>query len=1177
MSRDQAKAALYIHRLDEVRSLGDWNAVPELVRKIKKHAPQRACLVLTAESEHALAAEIQNLKCSSLNFPGASKFINTLADAIDKEKTYADDKFQAQVCLGSIYWHTGQTSLAVSTLPKITGEQFSLLEDTEGETSKWIKTCALKASYIKGSLLQKDGATAEAIVVFQSALAILSNIISSLEQGKEVRLWTELYLTGICMLSSNILKNNFSIEILNYTLSVFRSWAKFWESCFPSPIGGSAPLADVPRRRVWKEYYITLSNIFKNWSSFPTDDILILYPDDSVCIQHRTELLRVEKHYESFLISEISFPRAGDASVEVEEFIDIVMQNWRTLFGISLKYQDLNEDGCKAISEGVLNILYGAAKKTFHSTAILRHLFTVHLAVAEFDLAFKAFDTYMNMIKKRKIRVKSHSESIEDLENDDAIIKTFSEYIMALCRYKSYEWAEKANETCEFFENWLESRYPIESDEKDQGAVNKSDSIKSSVSPKTIALAWCCIGIGYANWARTTFDAVSRSDIQSKAMTCFNRSLLPQFKSLDDPKTMFALGLLLAETRQLDSAIKAVKTGLLSISSNESSSKNTNICRHYIKEQLAVPLWHLMALLLSARHDFISAIKSCEGAFNQYENLQKKFWGSELIENEKSVDRDQGFYQELDYHEKENLLQVKMTQLTLIEVLDGPEVAVNASDEILSLYKNLFGDPPTDQASNYDNLEMDPPKSSAGKSFRESILNCSIRKAHDSTNTDQSFPLTTPIIHISSDSSRENKRRSLSIHESSYNEDQRRSSFNPKIKSNIFGNNDVTPKGRKRSQSSGNLLRQSDSQTQEQWFTNYKTKNNRFTSTTSINLPASCSSLKINSRQKNGKFAEPSLILGKNNIEVSKISQILSPIILYSKEEQKRHKTIILIRIWLLISGFYRRASMYDDAQGAIDEARLLADKIESEDLQESNNIQLNGNIKWRAGKTVAQLWSDIYNELGHLTVAEGSPHSAINHFESALTHYRDHPDAIVGLSNILMDIYTEEVIPPPSLPTLVLHSPTMPSASSLNTFNAKSTLDLPKYSNENPSNLFTASQGFVDLPTTKPADSPSKNFPTESNSMNNLTTSHESKYEDPSPALLHRLAARDRAFGLLNILTKTGKGWNNSEAWFALARAYEQSGLTEKSKEVLWWCVELEESRSVRDWEVAGSFGYVL
>lgn len=76
---------------------------------------------------------------------------------------------------------------------------------------------------------------------------------------------------------------------------------------------------------------------------------------------------------------------------------------------------------------------------------------------------------------------------------------------------------------------------------------------------------------------------------------------------------------------------------------------------------------------------------------------------------------------------------------------------------------------------------------------------------------------------------------------------------------------------------------------------------------------------------------------------------------------------------------------------------------------------------------------------------------------------------------------------------------------------------------------------------------------------------------------LLDKLAARDRAYGLLSGLTKLGSGWNYSEAWFALARAYEEGGQPDKAREVLWWCVELEEGRGVRSWLVVGSGGYVL
>lgn len=76
---------------------------------------------------------------------------------------------------------------------------------------------------------------------------------------------------------------------------------------------------------------------------------------------------------------------------------------------------------------------------------------------------------------------------------------------------------------------------------------------------------------------------------------------------------------------------------------------------------------------------------------------------------------------------------------------------------------------------------------------------------------------------------------------------------------------------------------------------------------------------------------------------------------------------------------------------------------------------------------------------------------------------------------------------------------------------------------------------------------------------------------------LIDRLAARDRAYALLSGLTRLGTGWNHSDAWFTLARAYEESGQPDKAKEVLWWCVELEEARGVRGWSCLGGGGYVL
>ena len=62
-----------------------------------------------------------------------------------------------------------------------------------------------------------------------------------------------------------------------------------------------------------------------------------------------------------------------------------------------------------------------------------------------------------------------------------------------------------------------------------------------------------------------------------------------------------------------------------------------------------------------------------------------------------------------------------------------------------------------------------------------------------------------------------------------------------------------------------------------------------------------------------------------------------------------------------------------------------------------------------------------------------------------------------------------------------------------------------------------------------------------------------------------------------MTALTKLGSGWDNSEAWFALARAQELGGEVDKAKTILWWCIELEDTRPIRHWRNVGSGGYVL
>jgi hypothetical protein len=186
-------------------------------------------------------------------------------------------------------------------------------------------------------------------------------------------------------------------------------------------------------------------------------------------------------------------------------------------------------------------------------------------------------------------------------------------------------------------------------------------------------------------------------------------------------------------------------------------------------------------------------------------------------------------------------------------------------------------------------------------------------------------------------------------------------------------------------------------------------------------------------------------------------------------------------------------------------------------------------------------------------------------HFEKALSHHSDHPSAVVGLSDILLDIYCQKLPPEPATPitsaTYASYISSTPwlnaSASQSNPLKKQNSLDStpsthsPNLSRQNTANSIARQDSINDK-----------------NASDKLAATTATPHsEDHTPEELNRLAARDRAYGLLSTLTKLGAGWDYSEAWFSLARAYEESGQIGKAKEVLWWCVELEDTRPVRGW----------
>lgn len=183
---------------------------------------------------------------------------------------------------------------------------------------------------------------------------------------------------------------------------------------------------------------------------------------------------------------------------------------------------------------------------------------------------------------------------------------------------------------------------------------------------------------------------------------------------------------------------------------------------------------------------------------------------------------------------------------------------------------------------------------------------------------------------------------------------------------------------------------------------------------------------------------------------------------------------------------------------------------------------------------------ADGSKQNGDLAYARKLHHKAAENFERALALYPNHATAIIGLSDILMDIF-EQKLPAeesrPLLPPLVL------PVGSLSDING---LMAPAETNAafNPSAAIPQPRAFD---------------------------------KDPSPTSLNRLAARDRAYILTSTLTRLGSGWDNAEAWLTLARAHELSKQITKAKQALWWVVELEDNKPMRPWRCIGSSGFTL
>lgn len=817
-------------------------------------------------------------------------------------------------------------------------------------------------------------------------------------------------------------------------------------------------------------------------------------------------------------------------------------------------------------------ILYRSATKTYHSHLILKRLFHVHSALAEFDLALRALDSYIEIVVNAKSRAEK-SAQYGELENDGTLIQTVSEGVFMLCCFGAFEEAEKARDLVALLKTYTDKHVQDAPANGEDGMSlvpqNTSSTSSEAVPPPTLATAFRAIGVGLANWASWTPVNDVRDDIRSEAIEYLDRSLVPELEDERNFSSLYTLALLLAENRDLDGATECVK---LALASNAHHTTGQAILS---RERDLVSLWHLLALLLSAKQDFGIAERSCEAAFEQFPSAVTSLGQSDgrspnPAQNEKdqygTMDVRRALFGQLKGREKERIVETRMTQLAFVELSEGPEAAVNRSEQLLGLFAALFPELDLDdgrEKTTKAGEHLAPPKSSAGtvKSFRGSIFS-----RHRGPRTPERKPEATgrhnPSSQHVSDSQKENidsvdapatqatdggnevqnlPRRGGSVKKPDGSQGQE----SPLINGEAECSTSPT--------SAGNTAPHASKGTTTPGMVGIAVSDAALTTPADQPQSAKQPLQPIAHNMKHTRQPPPAghpVQPPEQDVRLPICYRFDSPtnaVTKFPAVQVQKHALCVLVKVWLLIARLYRRASLVDDAHEACQEASKHAARVETLVAGQECSAKAFRTRGWGSGKSCDELWADLCTERGLLSKAQSRPHEAMEHFEEALMRYSDHPKATTSLANLLLDVWDRKL-------------PLDPPHEEVDSGLSKSSL-LGETLNENRASG-KPRQGSADS-----RDGSSKR-------QNNPEPAPSSEEE---PRFLNRLAARERAYGLLSALTKRGSSWDNSEAWFALSRAFEAGDQTEKLREVLWWCIELEDRRPIRHWSNIGSGLYVL
>ncbi|KAJ3232780.1 hypothetical protein HDU81_002738 [Chytriomyces hyalinus] len=406
----------------------------------------------------------------------------------------------------------------------------------------------------------------------------------------------------------------------------------------------------------------------------------IIFPpqiSESVVVEFQTLL----PLYESLAVQACPFPQfAGDNDAAMQKLMDVRHERVVEMFEWSAIIEFCTgESGVwESVERGyrVIEIMYRATKHTFQNLKVLRYLahsfssLLGHLcdsaSDAEVSEALLAFKAYHELYTKRR------NESVQDAKKHEV---EFSGVVGGESAADAVGVLIGGARVCLGWfrgdDNLLDTARTYVDHALEILTADKSSDISKQDMQKLFARVHNVRGVVYGELGLEVTNSHTRKDFQKNALHSLRESAQchDAGESKSDWNLLYQTALQLGEMGDIPSAIQAIQDSLHLSSTSVSS-------------------WHLLSLLLSSLRRYEQASDVCEAGWKEALEVAPSVVA---ISDESSDDSEAIIvWDSIPVRVKEDLFNLKLTQLSIMRKMEGPKAALEALQPLFSLFSQMF-------------------------------------------------------------------------------------------------------------------------------------------------------------------------------------------------------------------------------------------------------------------------------------------------------------------------------------------------------------------------------------------------------------------------------------------------------------------------------------------------------